>query len=68
MTRKYKITNEYVRGSIGVASIVDNMKRNEFRWVGHVTRRENLTSIRMVMELSIDRRRERGSTTNNNEF
>jgi len=28
VTRKYRIRNEYVRGNIGVASIVDKMREN----------------------------------------
>lgn len=33
-------TNEYARGSIGVASIVDKMRENRLRWFKHVMRRE----------------------------
>ena len=40
VTREDKIRNEYIRGSIGVASIVDKMRENRLRWLGHVLRRE----------------------------
>jgi hypothetical protein len=36
----YMINNEYVRGSIGVASIVNKMRENRLRWFGYVMRRE----------------------------
>jgi hypothetical protein len=32
MTRKYRISNEYMRGSIGVAFIVDKMGENRMVW------------------------------------
>jgi len=34
--REDRIRNYYVRGSIGVMSIVDKMRGNRFRWFGHV--------------------------------
>jgi len=36
MTRKYRKRNEYVKGRIGVASIVDTMRENRLRLFGHV--------------------------------
>jgi len=36
VTRKDRIINEYVRGSKGVASIVDKMRENRVKWFGHV--------------------------------
>ena len=35
-----KISNEYIRGSVGVASIVEKMREIRLRWLGHVLRRE----------------------------
>jgi hypothetical protein len=37
-TREDRIRYEYARGSIGVASIVNKMRRNKWRWFGHVMR------------------------------
>jgi hypothetical protein len=37
VTSEDRIRNEYVRGSIDVASIVSKMRINRLRWFGHVT-------------------------------
>lgn len=55
MTRKDRIRNGYVRGSIGVISIVDKVRENRLRWFGHVMRRENSKAVRMVMEMNVER-------------
>jgi hypothetical protein len=43
VTRKDGIRNEYVRDSIGEASIVDKMRENRLRWFGHVNIRREET-------------------------
>jgi len=40
VTREDRIRNEYLRYSIGVARIVDELRENRLRWLGHVLRRE----------------------------
>jgi len=52
--------NEHVREIIGIASIVDKIRENRFRCFGHVVRRENLESVRNVIEMNVKERRERG--------
>jgi len=34
VTREDRIRNEYIRGSIGVAPIVDKRPKNRLRWLG----------------------------------
>jgi len=41
VTRENRIRNEYVRGCIGVGSIVDKMKENRLRWLSYVIRRKD---------------------------
>lgn len=55
-----RVRNVYVRGSIGVASIVDKMKDNLLRWFGLVVRREKSEAIRTVMEMNVIGSRRRG--------
>jgi hypothetical protein len=60
VTREDRIRNEYVRGSIGVAPIGDKMRENRLRWFGHVMRREESEAVRMVMNMNVEGKRERG--------
>lgn len=44
VTRIEMIRNEYnMKGSIGVISIVENIRKNRLRWFGDVLRREKKT-------------------------
>jgi len=52
VTRKDRIRNELVRGSIGAASIVDEMRENTKSWFRHVTRREETESVSVVMKMN----------------
>jgi hypothetical protein len=47
VTRQVRISNEYVRGSIGVALIVDKMRENRLRLFKHVMRRKKTKSVRL---------------------
>ncbi|KAL4082969.1 hypothetical protein QTP88_023973 [Uroleucon formosanum] len=60
VTREDKIKNEYVSGSIGVASIVNKMRENRLKWLGHVMRREETGAVRVVMKMNIEGKRGRG--------
>lgn len=41
VTRLDKIRNEHIKESLGVTDIVEKMKRNRWKWFGHVERRNN---------------------------
>jgi hypothetical protein len=43
-----------VRGSIGVASIVDNMRENRLRYFGHVMRQEETKAVKVVMKINVE--------------
>ena len=60
VTREHKIRNEYIRGSIGVASIVDKLRENRLRWLGHVLRREETEAVKLVREKHVVGKRGRG--------
>ncbi|XP_050541046.1 uncharacterized protein LOC126905416 [Daktulosphaira vitifoliae] len=60
MTRKDRIRDEHIRGSKGVASIVDKMTENRLRLFSHVMRREESEAVRTVIEMNFEGRRDRG--------
>ncbi|XP_050532668.1 uncharacterized protein LOC126900777 [Daktulosphaira vitifoliae] len=64
MTRKDRIRNEHIRGSIGVASIADKMRENRLRWFGHVMRKEESEAVRTVVQMNVEGRRDRGRPKN----
>ncbi|KAL4092493.1 hypothetical protein QTP88_026994 [Uroleucon formosanum] len=59
VTREDRIKNEYVRGSIGVASMVDKMRENRLRWFRHVMRREETSAVRKVLKMNVEGKRGR---------
>lgn len=52
------IRNEYIKDS--VPSIVKKMKETRLRWFGHVMRREESETVRMVMTKNIIEKRGKG--------
>jgi hypothetical protein len=48
-----------VRGSIGVVSIVYKMRKNRLRWFGHVMRREESNTVRVVTKINAEGKRGR---------
>ncbi|KAL4132087.1 hypothetical protein QTP88_009302 [Uroleucon formosanum] len=60
VTREDRIKDEYVKGSIGIASIVDKMSENRLRWLGYVMRREETSAVRVVMKMNVEMKRGRG--------
>jgi len=57
MIREDMLRNEYERGSIGIAGIVDILGESRFRWFSYVMRREDSEVVRTVMEMNIEERR-----------
>lgn len=55
MTRKYKVRNECVRGSIGVVPIADKMRENWLKRLGHVLRIEETDTVIMTKEMEVKR-------------
>jgi len=49
VTRKDKIRNEYIRGSV----IVILKLWNILRWYSHVIRRNDLDALRVIMEIDV---------------
>jgi len=39
---------------------MDKMRKNRLRWFGHVMRKEDLETVRTVMELSVEGKKGRG--------
>lgn len=60
VTREDRIRNEHIRGSIGVASIVDKMTENRLRLFSHGMRKEESKAVRTVIEMNVEGRRDRG--------
>jgi len=50
---------EYVKGSVGVASVMDKIKENRLRFE-HVMRREETEAVRVVLKRNIEKRRGSG--------
>jgi len=58
VTTEDRIRYEYVRSSIGEASIVET-RENRLRLFGNMMRRMETKAIRMVMKMNIEKKRER---------
>jgi len=58
--REDKIRIKYIRGSIGVASIVKKIRENRLRWFGSMMSREKTKAVRVVMRMNVERRKGRG--------
>jgi len=61
VTKEDKIRNEFVKGSIGVASImyICYTLYTYNRWFGHVMRRKETKAVRVVMKMNVDGKRVR---------
>lgn len=57
VTRRDKIRNDYVRGSLGVRDIADKMQESRLRWYGHVKRKPPDYIGNLALQLDIPGRR-----------
>lgn len=54
MTKEDIIKNEYIRGNVGVVSIVEKINKNILRWFRHVKRSDNSEIVKVVMEINVE--------------
>ena len=62
VTRKDKIRNEYIRGTVKVVEVSRKIQESRLRWFGHLRRRvgeEHIAREAMEMEVQGNRRRGR---------
>ena len=59
VTRKDKIRNEYIRGTIKVERLGMEIREGRLRWYGHVMRRDQDYVGRKMMEMELQRKRGR---------
>ena len=57
ITRRDKVENRYVRGSMKVANIKDRITESRLRWAGHVWRRDQTELSRQMLEMKVSGRR-----------
>ena len=50
VTKRDRVKNEYIRGSVGVDSIQDKLAQSRLRWFGHVSRKGEDDAIKKVWE------------------
>ena len=60
MTRKDKIRNEYIRGTVKVEQLEMKMREGRLRWYGHVMRRDKEYVGRKIIEMELPGKRKRG--------
>ena len=59
-TRKDKIKNEYIRGTVQAERLRMKMREGRLRWYGHVMRRDQEYVGRRVMEIELPGKRKKG--------
>ena len=60
VTRKDKIRNEYIRGTVKVERLGMKMRKGRLRWYGHIMRRDEEYVGRKMMEIELPGKRKRG--------
>ena len=60
VTRKDKIRNEYIRGTVKVERLELKMREGRLRWYGHIMRRHQEYVRRKMMEMELPGKRKTG--------
>ena len=60
VTRKDRIRNEVIRGTVKVTSVSKKVQEARLRWFGHVMRREEGSCERQIIDMEVGGRRKRG--------
>ena len=60
VTRRDRVRNEYVRGSVGVESIADRLAQSRLGWFGHVSRKDEVDVVKKVWWLDREVKLSRG--------
>ena len=60
VTRKDKIRNEYIRGTVKVERLVMKVREGRLKWYGHVMRRDLKYVERRLTEMELPGKRKRG--------
>ena len=60
VTRKDKIRNKYIRGTVKVERLGIKIKEGRLRWYGHVMRRDQEYVGRKMMEMELPEKRKKG--------
>ena len=60
VTRKDKIRNEYISGTVKVERLGMKMREGRLRWYGHVMRRDKEYLERKMIEMELPGKRRRG--------
>ena len=53
-------TNDELWKMMGIEPVIDVVKRNRLRWLGHVLRKDESDWVRRVMEMNVEGSRGRG--------
>lgn len=60
VTKKDRVENRYIRGSIKVTEASKKLKENKLRWYGHIKRRDENELVRKMLDMDVQGRRRRG--------
>ena len=60
VTRKDKVRNKYIRGTVKVQRLGMKMREGRLRWYGHVMKRDQEYVGRKMIKMELPRKRKRG--------